>query len=73
LRKNIKFDIFVGDDTGLLKKVKMIYNYQTEVHGTIKGSSKKDGIEIDEEEEEALKRQRLTDEGEIAEIKEKVR
>ena len=56
MRKNIKFDIFVGDDTGLLKKVKMIYNYQTEVHGTIKGSSKKDGIEIDEEEEEALKR-----------------
>lgn len=27
LRKNLKFDIFVGDDTGLLKKVKMLYNY----------------------------------------------
>lgn len=35
--------MFVGDDTGLLKKVKMLYNYQTDVFGTLKGSTKKDG------------------------------
>ena len=34
--------MFVGDDTGLLKKVKMLYNYQTDVFGTLKGSTKKD-------------------------------
>ena len=43
LRKKLQFDLYVGDDTGLLKKVKMLYNYQTEVYGTLKGSTKKDG------------------------------
>ena len=26
-RMNINFNLFVGDDTGLIKKVKMVYNY----------------------------------------------
>ena len=58
MRKNIKFDIWVGDDTGLLKKVKMLYNYQTDVHGTIKGSSKKDGVEVEDvnEDEDGIKK-----------------
>lgn len=26
-RMSLNFDLFVGDDTGLIKKVKMMYNY----------------------------------------------
>jgi hypothetical protein len=40
LRKKLQFDLYVGDDTGLIKKVKMLYNYQTEVYGTLKGAKK---------------------------------
>ena len=28
-----KLDMLVGDDTGLLKKVKINYSYQTEIYG----------------------------------------
>mgnify|MGYP004546601839 CR=1 FL=1 len=72
LRKKLQFDLYVGDDTGLLKKVKMLYNYQTEVYGHLKGSTTKDGEE-EQADDESVKKQKLTDEGEIAEIKEKVR
>jgi hypothetical protein len=32
-RMNLNFNLFVGDDTGLIKKVKMVYNYQTDIQG----------------------------------------
>jgi len=32
-RMTKKFGIYVGDDTGLLKKVAMSYNYQTDIFG----------------------------------------
>ena len=75
LRKKLQFDLYVGDDTGLIKKVKMLYNYQTEVYGTLKGAKKNlnDDEEPADDDNESVKKQRLTDEGEIAEIKEKVR
>jgi hypothetical protein len=32
-KNKVNFTMLVGDDTGLLKKVHMVYNYQTEVVG----------------------------------------
>jgi hypothetical protein len=59
----------IGDDTGLMKKVKMIYNYQTEVFGQFKGGTKHSKYQ---EEEEVVERNDLNEE-EINEMKEKVR
>ena len=33
-RMNINFTALAGDDTGLIKKVRMAYNYQTDIIGS---------------------------------------
>ena len=69
LRQKMEFNVMVGDDTGLMKKVKMIYNYQTEVFGQFKGGTKHSKYQEDEEVPEAND----LNEEEINEMKEKVR
>jgi hypothetical protein len=34
LRMNLDFKLLIGDDTGLIKSVKMKYNYQTNIIGS---------------------------------------
>jgi hypothetical protein len=33
-RMAVNFNVYAGDDTGLIKKVKMMYNYQTDIIGS---------------------------------------
>lgn len=57
-RMGLNFNMYVGDDTGLVKKVRMIYSYQTDIVGSyMKDESFKqpeDG-EINQENEEKRK------------------
>ena len=69
LRNKIELDVMVGDDTGLLKKVHLLYNYQTEVYGQFKGGKKHKKYQV---ENEAPQKNDLN-EDEINEMKEKVR
>jgi hypothetical protein len=65
----MEFNVMIGDDTGLMKKVKMIYNYQTEVFGQFKGGSKHTKFMQDEE----VPEKNDLNEEEINEMTEKVR
>ena len=69
LRRKLEFDVVVGDDTGLLKKVHLLYNYQTDVFGQFKGGSKHQKYKKDDE----LPQRNDLNEDEINEMKEKVR
>ena len=33
-RMALNFNLYIGDDTGLIKRVKMLYNYQTDIIGS---------------------------------------
>lgn len=46
----LNFTAFVGDDTGLIKKIKLMYNYQTDIVGSYMA---KDDNFKDQEDEEA--------------------
>ena len=52
-RMNQKFQLMVGDDTGLIKQVSMTYSYQTDIIGSYMKAN------LDEENlEETLKKQK---------------
>jgi len=61
-RMGLNFNLYVGDDTGLIKKVKMVYSYQTDIVGSYVShdSFKKSDDEVNQEDEE-LKKKRQED------------
>jgi hypothetical protein len=65
-RMAINFSVFAGDDTGLIKKVKMMYNYQTDIVGSYMTeadlSFKQDEVQNDQSEmdpKQIAKKQKL--------------
>jgi hypothetical protein len=63
----LNFNMYVGDDTGLVKKVRMVYSYQTDIVGSyMKDDSFKppdeEGIKDDDEE----KRKRMQEDYSVA-------
>lgn len=39
-RMGLNFNLFIGDDTGLIKKVRMLYSYQTDIVGSMSTTDK---------------------------------
>jgi hypothetical protein len=55
-RMGSNFTCFVGDDTGLIKKVKLMYNYQTDIFGDMaKGDDSFKPVEDEEEAADPVK------------------
>jgi hypothetical protein len=56
-RMGLNFNVYVGDDTGLLKKVKMMYSYQTDIVGSAMSKGDLSFAELDEGEKELTEKQ----------------